>query len=126
MALFRACAREAAVLGCARMEWQVLNWNTPSIEFYQRLGARQLDAWLTSERRRELLQEAEPFSEAMHTRKVRWGFDPWFASKDHPDAAPPPACENRSVPFYSSCVSVALPYRGRRNGRRVLTPCCSI
>jgi len=24
----------------------LLNWNTPSIEFYQRLGARQLDAWL--------------------------------------------------------------------------------
>jgi len=46
VALFRACAREATVLGCARMEWQVLNWNTPSIEFYQRLGARQLDDWL--------------------------------------------------------------------------------
>ncbi len=46
LAMFRACAREAAVLGCARMEWQVLNWNTPSIEFYQRLGARQLEAWL--------------------------------------------------------------------------------
>ena len=26
--------------GCARMEWQVLAWNTPSIEFYKRLGAR--------------------------------------------------------------------------------------
>jgi GNAT superfamily N-acetyltransferase len=45
-ALFRACAREAVALGCARMEWQVLSWNQPSIEFYQRLGARQLDDWL--------------------------------------------------------------------------------
>jgi uncharacterized protein len=52
---------------------------------------RQLDAWLTSERRQELLKEAEPFSEAMHTRKVRWGFDPWFASTAQPGAAPPPA-----------------------------------
>jgi GNAT superfamily N-acetyltransferase len=44
--LFRACAREAVGLGCARIEWQVLSWNTPSIEFYERLGARHLDAWL--------------------------------------------------------------------------------
>jgi GNAT superfamily N-acetyltransferase len=46
VALFRACAREAVVQGCARMDWQVLNWNEPSIDFYKRLGARQLDAWL--------------------------------------------------------------------------------
>ncbi len=51
----------------------------------------QLDAWLTSQRRQELLKEAEPFSEEMHTRKVRWGFDPWFASKDQLGAATPPA-----------------------------------
>ncbi len=46
VALFRACAREAVALGCARMEWQVLSWNAPSIEFYARLGALQLDDWL--------------------------------------------------------------------------------
>ena len=46
VALFRACAREAVVLGCGRMEWQVLSWNEPSIEFYKRLGAQQLDDWL--------------------------------------------------------------------------------
>jgi GNAT superfamily N-acetyltransferase len=46
VALFRACAREAVAQNCARMEWQVLSWNEPSIVFYQRLGARHLDAWL--------------------------------------------------------------------------------
>jgi GNAT superfamily N-acetyltransferase len=46
LALFRACAREAVAQGCGRVEWQVLSWNTPSIEFYKRLGARQLDDWL--------------------------------------------------------------------------------
>ncbi len=46
VALFRACAREAVLQGCARMEWQVLAWNEPSIEFYKRLGARQLGDWL--------------------------------------------------------------------------------
>jgi len=44
--LFRACAREAVAHGCSRMEWQVLSWNAPSIEFYKRLGAQQLDGWL--------------------------------------------------------------------------------
>src|SRR5918993_664144 len=26
--------------GCGRMEWTVLDWNTPAIEFYESLGAR--------------------------------------------------------------------------------------
>ena len=46
VALFRACAREAVAHACTRMEWQVLSWNTPSIDFYKRLGARQLTDWL--------------------------------------------------------------------------------
>lgn len=44
--LFRACAREAVANKCARMEWQVLSWNEPSIKFYERLGARHLADWL--------------------------------------------------------------------------------
>jgi GNAT superfamily N-acetyltransferase len=31
--------------GCGRFEWSVLDWNTPSIEFYRALGARPLDDW---------------------------------------------------------------------------------
>jgi GNAT superfamily N-acetyltransferase len=46
VALFRACARAAVDRDCARMEWQVLAWNAPSIDFYKRLGARQLADWL--------------------------------------------------------------------------------
>jgi GNAT superfamily N-acetyltransferase len=46
LALFRACAAEALRRGCGRMEWQVLSWNSPSIEFYRRLGARQMEEWL--------------------------------------------------------------------------------
>ncbi len=46
-ALFRACAAEAVRRGCGRMEWQVLDWNTPSIEFYERQGARRLREWLS-------------------------------------------------------------------------------
>lgn len=46
LALFRACARQAVAEGCARMEWQVLAWNTPSIDFYKRLGAWHQADWL--------------------------------------------------------------------------------
>jgi len=46
VALFRACAAEAVRQGCGRMEWNVLDWNQPSIDFYERLGARRLQAWL--------------------------------------------------------------------------------
>lgn len=31
--------------GCGRMEWSVLNWNTPAIEFYKSLGAKPMDEW---------------------------------------------------------------------------------
>jgi GNAT superfamily N-acetyltransferase len=46
VALFRACARAAVDNNCARMEWQVLAWNEPSIAFYERLGARHQSDWL--------------------------------------------------------------------------------
>jgi GNAT superfamily N-acetyltransferase len=32
---------------CGRMEWSVLNWNTPAIEFYKSLGALPMDEWTT-------------------------------------------------------------------------------
>ena len=31
--------------GCGRMEWSVLNWNTPAIEFYENLGAQSMKEW---------------------------------------------------------------------------------
>ncbi|MBI5067365.1 MAG: GNAT family N-acetyltransferase [Deltaproteobacteria bacterium] len=37
----------AAAQGCARYQWQVLDWNTPSIRFYEALGARKFPEWLT-------------------------------------------------------------------------------
>lgn len=30
---------------CGRMEWSVLNWNKPAIDFYQSLGARPMEKW---------------------------------------------------------------------------------
>jgi GNAT superfamily N-acetyltransferase len=34
-------------LGVKRMEWVVLDWNTPAIEFYKKTGAHILDDWKT-------------------------------------------------------------------------------
>ncbi len=44
-ALFRECVREAVRRRCGRMEWSVLSWNKPAIDFYNRMGARQLSEW---------------------------------------------------------------------------------
>ena len=32
--------------GCGRIEWNVLDWNEPSIAFYRSLGAQPMEAWL--------------------------------------------------------------------------------
>jgi len=42
-----ALAREAIEARCMRFVWSVLDWNTPSIEFYERLGAKVMREWLT-------------------------------------------------------------------------------
>ena len=44
-ALLRAVATIARQRGCARLEWSVLDWNTPAIEFYQALGADVMPDW---------------------------------------------------------------------------------
>jgi GNAT superfamily N-acetyltransferase len=46
-ALLKHVARIAVERGCPRMEWMVLDWNQPAIEFYRSLGAITLDEWTT-------------------------------------------------------------------------------
>lgn len=38
-------AARAGREGCGRLEWSVLNWNEPAINFYESLGARPVDGW---------------------------------------------------------------------------------
>ncbi|MEP1446677.1 MAG: GNAT family N-acetyltransferase [Paraglaciecola sp.] len=35
----------AIELNCGRLEWWVLDWNKPAIDFYQSLGAQSMDEW---------------------------------------------------------------------------------
>jgi len=44
--LFRHMARIALARECAHMEWNVLDWNTPAIEFYRRIGAKPPRGWI--------------------------------------------------------------------------------
>jgi ribosomal protein S18 acetylase RimI-like enzyme len=44
-ALVERLARIAKDEDCARMEWSVLTWNQPSIDFYHRMGALTLEDW---------------------------------------------------------------------------------
>lgn len=46
MEFFDALLREARRRKCGRMEWSVLDWNTPAIRFYRKLGARPLEEWI--------------------------------------------------------------------------------
>jgi GNAT superfamily N-acetyltransferase len=44
-ALFKALATEAAERGCARIDWAVLDWNTPAMDFYRAIGGRPQSGW---------------------------------------------------------------------------------
>jgi GNAT superfamily N-acetyltransferase len=43
--LLRTLAATCVERGYERLEWSVLDWNTPSIEFYRAVGAVPMDGW---------------------------------------------------------------------------------
>jgi GNAT superfamily N-acetyltransferase len=45
-ALLTRLAQLAAERGCGRLEWRVLDWNEPSIRFYESLGASLMKEWI--------------------------------------------------------------------------------
>lgn len=44
-ALITHLAELAVSRGCGRLEWTVLDWNQPAIDFYQKMGATVLPDW---------------------------------------------------------------------------------
>ncbi|KAH7128143.1 GCN5-related N-acetyltransferase-like protein [Dendryphion nanum] len=44
--LIRALAKEVIKVGGKRLEWSCLDWNTPSLEFYESLGATRKSQWV--------------------------------------------------------------------------------
>jgi GNAT superfamily N-acetyltransferase len=45
-ALMVFVARLAQARGCGRLEWSVLDWNSPARRFYRALGAQPLEDWI--------------------------------------------------------------------------------
>ena len=62
-ALLSYIAKLAVERGCGRLEWSVLDWNSPAIAFYQRMGACILEEWricrVTGASLSELAQKAD-------------------------------------------------------------------
>jgi GNAT superfamily N-acetyltransferase len=44
--LLKYLAKQVLEIKGRRLEWSVLTWNTPSIEFYKQVGAKAMDEWL--------------------------------------------------------------------------------
>lgn len=44
--LISAVCAAASISGCARVTWQALDWNTPAVKCYHRIGATELKEWM--------------------------------------------------------------------------------
>lgn len=58
-ALFEAAIDQAVQAQCARLEWQVLEWNEPALKFYQKFGATFDPEWHNGRLTRQQLNELQ-------------------------------------------------------------------
>lgn len=56
-AMLRELARLAVQRKCGRLEWSVLDWNTPAVDFYKNLGACSMDGWTVNRLTGDALRE---------------------------------------------------------------------
>ncbi len=67
-ALLKEVAADALSRGCRRMQWEVLDWNTPAIDFYRAMGAEFLDEWRNVRIEGEALEQlAQPLPDETQT-----------------------------------------------------------
>jgi GNAT superfamily N-acetyltransferase len=59
LALMEHVAALALERGHVRFEWCALDWNEPALRFYEKLGARSLDDWVTHRLDRDGMQRLE-------------------------------------------------------------------
>ncbi len=60
-ALFKRVAGVAVERNCGRMEWSVLDWNEPSIDFYKSMGAVPMSEWTVYRLTGETLKSAAAY-----------------------------------------------------------------
>jgi GNAT superfamily N-acetyltransferase len=67
-ALLQKVAAVAVEKNCPRLQWAVLDWNTPAIDFYSAMGGEFMDEWrgvrVTGEALKRLAGDSEPQAEA--------------------------------------------------------------
>src|SRR5438046_6367735 len=66
-ALLVDLAKIARDRGCGRMEWSVLNWNEPAIQFYRKLGAKPMEEWTVFRLTRDGIGELAKSESIAHT-----------------------------------------------------------
>jgi GNAT superfamily N-acetyltransferase len=73
-ALLQKVAAIAVEKGCLRLQWEVLDWNTPAVDFYAAMGAEFLDTWrnvrVSGDALLKLAGEAESSSAGNELRAV--------------------------------------------------------
>jgi len=77
-ALLQRVAAIAIEKGCARLKWQVLDWNTPAIDFYRAMGAEFMDEWRT------VRLSGEPLERLAGGSSVNGSIKPEPVQKDAP------------------------------------------
>jgi GNAT superfamily N-acetyltransferase len=83
--LLQRVAAVAVERGCQRLQWEVLDWNTPAIEFYRALGAEFMDHWRNMGLRGEALERlAGDAEEAGPSTPLAANCAPSFAQDDTP------------------------------------------
>ena len=68
-ALLVELAKIALDRGCGRMEWAVLDWNEPAINFYRTLGAKPMDEWTVFRLTREGIAKLAKAADTAATTK---------------------------------------------------------
>jgi GNAT superfamily N-acetyltransferase len=66
-ALLAHVAQIAVRESCRRLQWQVLDWNTPAIDFYQAQGAEMINEWLTMRVQGDALHKLASIESAVET-----------------------------------------------------------
>lgn len=69
-ALLSALGRLALERGCGRLEWSVLDWNEPSIQFYRSLGAVSMDEWTVNRVTGEALEKLASIGPPVRQREA--------------------------------------------------------
>ena len=55
-ALYKKVISYGNEIGVKRIEWVVLDWNTPAVEFYKKTGANIMDGWLTVQMKEQAIK----------------------------------------------------------------------